>query len=445
MMKPYPAYKDSGLEWLGKIPAHWTTKRVKYLFHEIDERSQEGEESLLSVSQYTGVTIRGIENNSRKAESLSGYRICHPGDFVSNIMLAWLGAFGVSNHHGIVSPAYCVYRLKQNQSPKFFDYLFHTPQYLAEIARNSTGVIQSRWRLYTDDFFRIFSLLPPREEQNAIVAFLEEKTAVIDKFISNKRRLIGLLEEQKQAVINTAVTQGLDTAVARKPSGIDWLGDIPAHWEIKKLKYLVDFFGGATPSKDKLSYWNGSIPWVSPKDMKRFWIDDTEDHITLEGLSNSSCSIIPSLSVLLVVRSGILQHTIPCSINRCDITLNQDMKALIPKGEIQPVFLAHFIKGNQNNLLQEWRKIGATVESIEHQFLSGSYIAIPPLPEQMQIINYIEEKTAVINTTIKRAQREITLIEEYRTTLIAHAVTGKIDIRPGASHATACVAPPNDN
>ncbi|MBK6712751.1 MAG: restriction endonuclease subunit S [Chloroflexi bacterium] len=217
MMKPYPAYKDSGFKWLGEIPSHWEAQRVKYLFQEVDERSKDGEETLLSVSQYTGVTVRNSDNHSRESESLEGYKVCRPDDFVSNIMLAWMGAFGVTSHHGIVSPAYCVYRLKGDHNPKYFDYLFHTPRYLAEFARNSTGIISSRWRFYTDDFFRIFSILPPREEQDAIVDFIERETAGINQFLANKRQLITLLEEQKQVVINTAMTQGLDSMPRANP------------------------------------------------------------------------------------------------------------------------------------------------------------------------------------------------------------------------------------
>ena len=435
-MQQYPAYKDSLFDWLGKIPAHWEEERAKWYFDKIDERSETGDEELLSVSHITGVTPRSEKNVTMfQAESYVGHKLCKVGDLVINTMWAWMAALGVSQYDGIVSTAYGVYRPKSTNlfDSRYLDYLLRTKGYAGEYLCRSKGIWTSRLLLNPEAFLNIPIVHPPLEDQKAIVAFLEEQTAVINQFLANKRQLITLLEEQKQVVINTAVTQGLETAVARKPSGIEWLGDIPAHWEIKKLKYLVDFFGGATPSKDKLSYWNGSIPWVSPKDMKRFWIDDTEDHITLEGLSNSSCSIIPSFSVLLVVRSGILQHTIPCSINRCDVTLNQDMKALIPRGEIQPVFLAHYIKGNQNNLLQEWRKTGATVESIEHQFLSGSHIVIPPLPEQKQIINYIEQKTAEINAAIERTQREIELIEEYRTTLIATAVTGKINVTTGSA------------
>jgi type I restriction enzyme, S subunit len=221
---------------------------------------------LLSVSQYTGVTVRGKDNNSRESESLRGYKVCHPGDFVSNIMLAWMGAFGVTNYHGVVSPAYCVYRLTHDGNQRYFDYLFHTPRYLAEFARNSTGIIPSRWRLYTDDFFRIPCILPPREEQDAIVAYLDEKTAVINKFITHKQRLIDLLQEQKQVVVNTAVTQGLDPHVPRKPSGIEWLGDIPAHWQGVRLKQLSEFiqtgpFGSQLHVHD---YVDNKTPVINP-------------------------------------------------------------------------------------------------------------------------------------------------------------------------------------
>lgn len=173
----YDSYKDSGLCWLGDIPAHWGLKKTKFLWREMEDRSVTGEEQLLSVSQYHGVIPK--EDDSR-SESLVDYKRCCEKDLVVNIMLAWMGGLGVAEHDGIVSPAYCVYRQLNDNSSKYLNYLYRTPIYLAEFAKKSKGVIPSRWRMYSEDFGQVLTLLPPRNEQDRITNFLDQKTSEID-------------------------------------------------------------------------------------------------------------------------------------------------------------------------------------------------------------------------------------------------------------------------
>ena len=176
-MERYSEYKDSGVKWLGEIPSHWEVRKAKYLWKESFSISENGSEELLSVSQYDGVTPAKGESRS---ESLKGYKIVNENDLVINIMLAWLGGLGVSKFNGIVSPAYCIYKNIANSNPSFLHYLYKTPLYLAEFARHSTGVVPSRWRLYSDDFGQGLTLLPPLDEQEAIAAYLDSVTSKID-------------------------------------------------------------------------------------------------------------------------------------------------------------------------------------------------------------------------------------------------------------------------
>jgi type I restriction enzyme S subunit len=196
----YQAYKESGVDWLGTIPCGWDIRRIKFIFSEINERSKNGSEELLSVSQYTGVTRKSdklAENDLlTNAETLEGYKKVIQGELVSNIMLAWNGSLGFSPFDGIVSPAYSVYRLLGENIQRYFHYLLRTEVYKAEYKRRSTGVIESRLRLYTDDFFDIRCLLPPVEEQVVIANFLDQKTAQIDEAIAIKEKQITLLKEQ---------------------------------------------------------------------------------------------------------------------------------------------------------------------------------------------------------------------------------------------------------
>ena len=212
---------------------------AKYILHERDVRSSNGKEQLLRVSQYTGVSQRnrpdGLEEPDTRAESLVGYKCVERNNLVVNIMLAWNGSMGVSRFKGITSPAYCVYRFGTAACPWYFHHLLRSPIYKARIKAVSTGVVESRLRLYTDDLFCLEAVLPPYQEQAAIVRFLDHANGKIERAIRAKRKLVALLNEQKQAIIHRAVTRGLDPAKL-KPSGIPWLGDVPEQWKVTRIK-----------------------------------------------------------------------------------------------------------------------------------------------------------------------------------------------------------------
>ena len=219
---------------------------------------------------------------------------------------------------------------------------------------------------------------------------------------------------------------------AYKPTGVEWLGEVPAHWEVQRLKYAVSFTGGGTPSKANTSFWSGHVPWVSPKDMTRARLNDTADHISNDAVATSAASIVAPGAVLMVVRSGILRRTIPVAINTVPMALNQDMKALRPKNGIaKGEYLHVLIQGNESSLLREWTKHGATVESIEHGLLANSRIPVPPLPEQAAIARYLDRADRRIRRCIQAAQRQIELLEEHRQALVHEAVTGRVDVRTG--------------
>ena len=248
-LKPYPTYKFSDVEWLGNVPVHWEVRRFKYLLRERDLRSVDGSEQLLRVSQYTGVTQRkrtgGGDEPDTRAESLVGYKCVEPNDFVVNIMLAWNGSMGVSQFHGIASPAYCVYRFRMGIHPWYFHHLLRSPAYKARIKAVSTGVVESRLRLYTDDLYRLEALFPTLPEQTAIVRFLDHADRRIRRYIRAKQKLIALLEEQKQAIIHQAVTGQIDVRTGQpypsyKDSGVERLGDVPAHWEVRRLRTVAE-------------------------------------------------------------------------------------------------------------------------------------------------------------------------------------------------------------
>jgi type I restriction enzyme S subunit len=211
---------------------------------------------------------------------------------------------------------------------------------------------------------------------------------------------------------------------AYKDSGVEWLGKVPEHWVLHKLKYLARFSGGGTPSRDVAEYWGGSIPWVSPKDMKFEAIHSAEEYITENGLCGSTTSIISPEQVLLVVRSGILKHTIPVAINAVEVAINQDMKAVDFDSRLcSSRFFLRWVQGFNDDLLQAWLKQGATVESIEQEFLANTVVPLPPIYEQAGIVNHIDREMTHIDTLMSKKTLFIKLLREKRQALITHSVT----------------------
>ena len=206
-LDPRVPLRDSGIPWLGEIPAHWEIERTRWLFRERDERSETGEEELLTVSHLTGVTPRSEKDvNMFEAETTEGYKICLAGDLVINTLWAWMGAMGVSPMKGIVSPAYNVYQPGPRLDPSFVDALVRIPVFAQEVTRYSKGVWSSRLRLYPEGFFEVFFAVPPIDEQRAIVAHIAAETAKLDALRSATERTIALLKERRAALIAAAVT-----------------------------------------------------------------------------------------------------------------------------------------------------------------------------------------------------------------------------------------------
>jgi type I restriction enzyme S subunit len=429
-LRPYPEYKDSGVPWLGKIPAHWELRRAKYILRERDERWQEDKGNLLSVSQYTGVTQRrkkeGSDAPDTRAESLVGYKCANTNDLVVNIMLAWNGSLGVSPAQGVVSPAYCVYKF-QDGTPWYYHNLLRCAQYRAEIKRRSRGVVDSRLRLYTDDLFRLPLIKPSDEEQTQIARFLDWKTAQINKFIRNKRRIIELLKEQKQNVINQAVTRGLDPNVKLKPSGVEWIGDIPGHWEMRKITHLYRQIGsGTTPQSGNADYYDGNIPWIISGDLTDGFLETTSKKVTDKAVQDySTLKMYPEGSLVVAMYGATIGKVSLTSIRACT---NQACCVLSnPRNDINNKFMLQLFLKIKPDLVR--MGYGGGQPNISQDTIKGLRLPIPSIEEQGDIVTFIENETATIDYAITHAKREIELMREYRTRLISDVVTGQVDVR----------------
>jgi len=212
-----------------------------------------------------------------------------------------------------------------------------------------------------------------------------------------------------------------------KDSGVEWLGDVPTHWQVIKLSYIATSKGGGTPPKDDLQYWNGNIPWVTPKDMKRQWITSTIDTLSEEALRASSASMIEPDHVLMVFRSGILRHRIPVAINKLHVTVNQDLRAYYVKPRLLSEYFLNLVQGLNREFLFEWSKQGATVESLDSELVNATQLPIPPKAEQQAISAFLNHETARIDALVEEQQRLIELLKEKRQAVISHAVTKGLD------------------
>jgi type I restriction enzyme S subunit len=413
----YPSYQDTGVTWLGVRPSHWSLSRFKQVFQERDERSVDGLEELLSVSAYTGVSPRrGIIDDGdhlSRADSLEGYKKCFPDDLVMNIMLAWSRGLGFTRYKGIVSPAYCVFKVTDNSNPIYLDYLIRSDETILYFKGFSAGVIDSRLRLYPDAFLSLSCALPPPGEQVAIAAFLDLQTARIDALIEEQQRLIELLKEKRQAVISRAVTKGLDPTAPMKDSGVEWLGEVPAHWEVTALKrFVTSLDGRRIPlSAEERGHRAGPYPYYGASGV----IDFVDDFIFSEELvlvSEDGANLLNRSTPIAFVATGSYWVNNHAHILRpCDEHIDFWSEC------IEVIDLAPFVTGSAQPKL--------TAEA-----LGNLVVAVPPTSEERgQIAAAITAARQAHRPLIDEAEAAVSLLYERRSALISAAVTGKIDVR----------------
>ncbi|KLG13435.1 hypothetical protein YA49_02505 [Enterobacter cloacae subsp. cloacae] len=447
--KAYPEYKDSGVEWLGEVPNHWKTVSISRLFSRV-KRTGYKEKELLSVYRNYGVIPKSSrdDNNNKPSEDLSPYQLVQSNDLVMNKMKAWQGSIAISECEGIVSPAYFVYQpnnsLFELAHPKYVHYLLRNPIYVTQYLSRSKGIRVNQWDLDPDEFRNIEILLPSKVEQEKIYSFLDHETAKIDNLIEKQQQLIELLKEKRQAVISHAVTKGLNPDVPMKDSGVDWLGEVPEHWGITKLKWVGRTTSGGTPttSKFEIYYEDGHIPWIRTTDLNNGELFDTPIRITSKAVNDTACSILPVGSVLLGMYGGagsIGKH----AILRFESTINQAVCGVLPCGRILPDFLHKYYEFYR----PFWMIDAAGTRkdpNIGQDNIKEGIILIPPFEEQVEINNHIDNMRNIYECIIENALEGMDLLQERRTALISAAVTGKIDVRDWVAPETQDVEEPQE-
>ena len=413
-LKAYPEMKDSGVSWLNQVPVHWGLLRGKFLFRCIDVRSRTGEEELLTVSSEHGVVPRSSATVTMfKAESYLGYKLCWPGDLVINSLWAWGRGLGVSRYHGIVSSAYGVYRLRPPFS-KYCHYihrLVRSTPFNLELRVRSKGIWISRLQLTDEAFLGALFPVPPVEEQAAIVRFLDHADRRIRRYIRAKQKLITLLEEQKQAIIHQAVTGQIDVRTGQPYPAfdVDWLGEVPKHWNVRRLKTICSMKSGEGITATSIEP-TGQYPVYGGNGLRGYTSGYTHDG-----------------AYALIGRQGALCGNVHLG-QGCFWASEHAVVADLHRGHVLEWFGAILEVMNLNQYSIAAAQPGLAVERILNLWLP-----VPDPREQALIGTYIRTQTANISLNIERARRQGDLLQDYRTRLIADVVTGKLDVRDAAA------------
>jgi len=435
-LKPYPAMKDSGVEWLGEVPQHWEVRRGKNLFRCIDVRSETGEEELLTVSSERGVVPRRSANVTMfKAESYVGHKLCWPGDLVINSLWAWAGGLGVSSYPGIISTAYGVYRPKKGIDARFIHELVRSIPFHWELRVRSKGVWTSRLQLTDDSFLCAPFLLPPTSEQTAIVRFLDHVDRRVRRYVRAKQKLIELLEEQKQVIIYRAVTRGLDPNVRLKPSGTDWIGEIPNHWTILRVrKLLTGIDQGVSPQAEARLADRNSWGVLKSGCVNHGVFRQTEHKRLPSGFPIDPTIVVHEGDVLVSRACGT-----PELVGSVARVTSCDYKLILSDKTFRLNFrdlrmTAFFVAAMNASYFRNQVRLGISgAEGLANNLplsrLRDFLLVVPPPDEAQRIAESLSTQTCDLESAIAKAEREIGLIREYRTRLIADVITGKVDVR----------------
>lgn len=438
-LKPYPAMKDSGVRWFGAVPAHWEVLPNRAVFAEVKERDHPSAD-MLSVTITKGVIRQKalLEDSSKKDSSnqdKSAYKFVRPGDIAYNKMRAWQGAVGVSEYEGIVSPAYVVQRPREGTHPRYLHYLLRTPAFAKEAERWSYGITSDMWSLRPEHFKLIYSCLPPVPEQTAIVRFLDHADRRIRRDIRAKQKLMALLEEQKQAIIHRAVTRGLDPNVRLKPSGVEWLGDLPQHWKVLSLRRVVSLVTSGSRGWATFYSDTGDI-FLQSGNLGRSMSLDLSfiQHVQLPADSEGIRTKVQRDDVLVCITGALTGNVVVVDVELGSAYVNQHVALVRPKvTKIFPRFLSYCLHSQIGQSQFKTTEYGGTKQGLGLDDVKSVVFPVPPLREQEQLSRWLDERLRALTAAAQVALREIALLREFRTRLIADVVTGKLDVRNAAA------------
>ncbi len=437
----YPKYKPTNIDWIGDIPDGWEAMKLRFIWQfsssGIDKKLDDNEPTVRMVN-YTDV----YGNKERKLTASREYMITTTSEEkkLAHQVSVWDLIFTPSSEtiediwvSALIEEelpetvfSYHVSRFSFSQPifHAFKKYLCNNTATYAQFSSKATWT--TRKTLAREDFNSTLVVIPGTlEEQWEIAVYLDEKTALIDEAIAKKKQQIELLSEHRTALINNAITKGLDPNAEMKDSGIDWIGMIPRGWEIKKIKHLWRTFNGATPKSDIRDYWDWDIVWATPEDLSQLkdkYISESKRMITENWYQSCGTTIVPKDSVILSCRApiGLL------AISKVPLCSNQGCKSIVPNSHSLATFLYFSLLANKWSLdaISSW----TTFKELSSKRLADFFIAIPSIEEQEEIVAYLEKETIYIDAMKEKIQRSIDLLQEYKTSLISHVVSGKIKV-----------------
>ena len=419
--KQYPSYKNSGVEWLGDVPDGWEVYPFWHLFKQ-KEITNKTKEKLLSVYLDRGVILHSEGGGMvhKPAENLEKYQLVEVNDFVMNNQQAWRGSVGVSPHQGIVSPAYLIFKPNKELNPQFSKYQLRDKYIIDQfmISSLSVGTIQ---RQIKNHLLRVIQVpTPPLNDQQKIVSFLDTETARIDKLISKQEKLIKLLEEQRKSIISYAVTKGLNPNVPMKDSGVEWLGEVPEHWDVYPFWHLFKQKEITNKTKEKLlSVYldrgvilhseGGGMVHKPAENLEKYQLVEVNDFVMNNQQAwRGSVGVSP--------HQGIVS---PAYL------------IFKPNKELNPQFSKYQLRDKYiiDQFMISSLSVGTIQRQIKNHLLRVIQVPTPPLNDQQKIVSFLDTETTRIDKLISKQEKLIQKLKEYRSSIISHAVTGKIDVR----------------
>jgi type I restriction enzyme S subunit len=432
----YPKYKDSGVDWLGEVPEHWQLTRLKNLFGLMKRQPQE-DDDIVTAFRDGQVTLR----KNRRVEGFTnaiqehGYQRVHEGDLVIHAMDAFAGAIGVSDSTGKSTPVYSVCTPKHScVNVYYYGRLMRYMALSGYINSLSKGIRERSTEFRWNEAADVLVAVPPPAEQSNIVAFLKDEAGNIDALVAEQQRLMELLKEKRQAVISHAVTKGLNPRAPMKPSGIEWLSDVPEHWDVRPAKYLASIGNGSTPDRENPEYWrDGTYPWLTSSAVNQSAITAADEFVTTRALNECHLpKVVPPAVLLGITGQGRTRGM--ASTLLVEATINQHLAYLKP---IPATMDVHFLRLVFDMLYTYLRRDsdegGSTKGAITCEQIGRVKIAVPPPREQKAIVEYVGGQANPLAALAAEAQKAIDLLQERRTALISAAVTGQIDVRKFAA------------
>lgn len=426
-MRKYEEYKDSGIDWIGDTPKSWTIKRVKDVFNQISLTGSELENKtyipLENIESFTGRLLKRISNENNESTNLF-----KSGDILLNKLRPYLGKVYLPDFDGGVSGEVVVLRnntfLKKQIFPEYFFYRFLSTKFIFKINSLTDGVKMPRTN--PTKILRLEIPVPPLQEQQAIANYLDAKTQAIDKKISLLEQKIETYKKLKRTLINQTITKGLDKNAPLKDSGISWIGQIPQHWEVKRLKDVCkSMSSGATPTSGNLSYYeDGTINWLNTGDLNDGIINSTQKKLNKTVFDDYPNLKIQKKGTLVIAMYGATIGKM--GLLDIDSTTNQACCCLNLKNDNFNKFHFYQLLNIKQYIIS--LSVGGTQPNVSQGILSFIEIVVPPKSEQEEIAKYLDHKTATIDAIVGNISKQIETLKQLRKTLINDVVTGKIKV-----------------